>query len=283
MLILTVSPPILPNPVYIFCNFVKTLKSSNLRLNLLKAFAMKRLYPFVIAVILLISFSSCSVYRNSPTPDDVYYSPAKPVSSAAVTENNNPDYYSTPNENYVRMRVQNPEKWSYFDDYNYDYYGSAYSPYSYAPGMSVSIGFGTGFYSPYYYGGFGYYSPLSYYNSYYAWNNCYNPYYGGVVIVNGKNNTTPSYTRMSNFNPSAYQGKFYNSRPSTSLSNTGSSRSGQNYYNTNANSNFNRSSNSRPVYYNNTNTTPMRSSPSTFSSGGGSSGGGGGSFSRPHR
>jgi hypothetical protein len=181
------------------------------------------------------------------------------------------------------MRVQNPEKWSYFDDYNYDYYGSAYSPYSYAPGMSVSIGFGTGFYSPYYYGGFGYYSPLSYYNSYYAWNNCYNPYYGGVVIVNGKNNTTPSYTRMSNFNPSAYQGKFYNSRPSTSFSNTGSSRSAQNYYNTNANSNFNRSSNSRPVYYNNTNTTPMRSSPSTFSSGGGSSGGGGGSFSRPHR
>jgi uncharacterized membrane protein YgcG len=282
MLILTDSPTILLNVVYIFCNFVKTLKSSNLRLNLLKAFAMKRLYPYVIAVTLLISFSSCSVYRNSPTPDDVYYSPGRPVTSAATTENNNSDYYSTPNDNYVRMRVQNPEKWSYFDDYNYDYYGSAYSPYSYSPGVSLSIGFGTGFYSPYY-GGFGYYSPMSYYNSYYAWNNCYNPYYGGVVIVNGKNNTSPSYTRMSNFNPSAYQGKYYNSRPS-GLSNTGSARSAQNYYNTDANSNYNRSSNNRPVYNNNTNTSPMRSSPSNFSGGGGSSGsGGGGSFSRPHR
>jgi uncharacterized membrane protein YgcG len=122
---------------------------------------------------------------------------------------------------------------------------------------------------------------LSYYNSYYAWNNFYNPYYGGVVIVNGKNNATPSYTRMSNFNPSAYQGKYYNSRP-TGLSSIGSTRSSQNYYNTNPNSNFNRSSNSRPSYYNNTNTSPMRSSPSIFSSGGGGSGGGG-SFSRPHR
>jgi uncharacterized membrane protein YgcG len=280
MLILTVSSGILPNPVYIFCNFVKTLKSSNLRLNLLKAFAMKRLYTFVLAAALLVSFSSCSVYKNSSTPDDVYYSPGKPATSAAVSQNNNPDYYSTPNDNYVRMRVQNPEKWSYFDDYNYDYYGSAYSPYCNSPAVSMSIGFGTGFYTPYY-GGFGYYSPLSYYNSYYAWNNFYNPYYGGVVIVNGKNNATPSYTRMSNFNPSAYQGKYYNSRP-TGLSSIGSTRSSQNYYNTNPNSNFNRSSNSRPSYYNNTNTSPMRSSPSIFSSGGGGSGGGG-SFSRPHR
>ena len=51
------------------------------------------------------------------------------LAPAAITQNNNSDYYSTPNENYVKMRVQNPDKWSYFDDYNYDYYGSGYSPY----------------------------------------------------------------------------------------------------------------------------------------------------------
>ncbi len=244
---------------------------------------MKRTYIFIFTALLLVSLSSCSVYRNSPTPDDVYYSPGKPVTPTAITENNNSDYYSTPNDNYVKMRVQNPEKWSYFDDYNYDYYGSAYCPYGYGPSVGLSVGFSTGYYSPYY-GGFGYYSPLSYYNSYYAWNNYYNPYYGGVVIVNGKNNATPSYTRMSNFNPSAYQDRYYNSRPVTHVSNTGSTRNSQNYYNTNPNSNFNRSTNSRPSYNNNTNTSPMRSSPSNFSSGGGSGGGGGGgSFSRPHR
>jgi hypothetical protein len=239
---------------------------------------MKRPYIFIIAALLLFSLNSCSVYRNNPTPDDVYYSPGAPVTTQGSSQNNNSDYYSTPNDNYVKMRVQNPDKWSYFDDYNYDYYGGGYAPYSpYGSGIGFNIGFGTGFYSPYY-GGFGYYSPLSYYNSYYAWNNFYNPYYGGIIVVNGKNNSTPSYTRMSNFNPSAYQGNYYNARPSTHFTNTNSA----NYNNTN--NNFNRSTNNRPSFNNNT-TSPMRSSPSNFSSGGGGGGGGsrGGGFSRPGR
>jgi hypothetical protein len=264
------------------CNFVKTLKSSNLRLKFLKAFAMKRPYTFIFPALVLFFISSCSVYRNNPTPDDVYYSPGAPAVSQASSHNNS-DYYSTPNENYVKMRVQNPDKWSYFDDYNYDYYGSACSPYGYGSGIGLSIGFSTGYYSPYY-GGFGYYSPLSYYNSYYAWNSFYNPYYGGVVVINGKNNTTPSYTRMSNFNPSAYQGNYYNARPKTSTSNFNATRNSQ-YYNTNSNSNINRSTISRPSYNNNVNSSPMRSSPSNFSSGGGgaSRGGGGGGGGRPGR
>src|SRR5450432_537079 len=254
----------------IFCNFVKTLKSSNLRSKILKAFAMKRPYTLIVAVILLFSLNSCSVYRNNPTPDDVYYSPGAPAAGQASSQNDNSDYYSTPNDNYVKMRVQNPDKWSYFDDYNYDYYGGGFAPYSpYSSGIGLSIGFGTGFYSPYY-GGFGYYSPLSYYNSYYAWNNFYNPYYVGVVIINGKNNATPAYTRMSNFNPSAYQGNYYNSRPSAHFTNANTTRNSQNY--------------------NNMNSSPMRSSPSNFSGGGGggggasrSGGGGGGGGGRPGR
>ena len=152
---------------------------------------MKSLYKFIVPAVLILSIFSCSTYKNSSvTPDDVYYSPGTPANQSA--KGTNSDYYSTPNENYVKMRVQDPDRWSYFDDYSYDYYGgyspySSYSPYGYGYGMSM--GFGTGFYSPWY-GGFGYYSPLSYYNSYYAWNNFYNPYYGGVIVVNGKNTTT---------------------------------------------------------------------------------------------
>jgi uncharacterized membrane protein YgcG len=250
-----------------------------------KAFAMKRPYIFIISALLMGSLFSCSPYKNSATtPDDVYYSPANHVEVTSNTQGNNSDYYSTPNENYVKMRVQNPDRWSYFDDYNYDMYGSNYGyGYGYGSGIGLSIGFSTG-YCPYY-GGFGYYSPMSFYNSYYAWNSFYNPYYGGVVVVNGKNYTTPSYTRMSNFNPSAYKSNYYNSRPSTHYNTTTSSRNSQ-YYNTNPNSNFNRSIDNRPS--NNYNTSPMRSSPSNFS--GGSSGGGGGGgasrgggFSRPGR
>ena len=249
---------------------------------------MKRPYTLIVAVILLFSLNSCSVYRNNPTPDDVYYSPGAPAAGHASSQNDNSDYYSTPNDNYVKMRVQNPDKWSYFDDYNYDYYGGGFAPYSpYSSGIGLSIGFGTGFYSPYY-GGFGYYSPLSYYNSYYAWNNFYNPYYGGVVIINGKNNATPAYTRMSNFNPSAYQGNYYNSRPSAHFTNANTTRNSQNYNNTN--NNFNRSTINRPSYNNNMNSSPMRSSPSNFSGGGGggggasrSGGGGGGGGGRPGR
>jgi uncharacterized membrane protein YgcG len=256
--------------VVIFCNFVKTLKSSNLRLNLLKAFAMKRTYTLLFAVLFISVMTSCSVSKNSTTTDDVYYSPASPANITAAETPNNSEYYSTPNENYVKMRVQNPDKWSYFDDYATDYYGG-YSPYGYGSSFGLSIGFGTGFYSPYY-GGFGYYSPWSYYNSYYAWNSFYNPYYGGVVIVNGKNTNSPVYTRMSTFNPASYQGNYYNTRPGIH-GNSNSSRYVQPYSSTNPNNNFNRSTNTRPSY---SNPSPMRSSPSNFSIGGSSGGGGGG-------
>ena len=239
---------------------------------------MKRLSILFISVLGLSSLNSCSPYKNATTPDDVYYSPNTPVERTSTQSSS--EYYSTPNENYVKMRVQNPDRWSYFDDYSYDYY-PGYSRYGYGSGVGISMGFGAGYYSPWY-GGFGYYSPMSYLNSYYAWNSFYNPYYGGVVVVNGKNNTTPSYTRMSNFNPSAYQGRYYNSRPASNFYSP-NTRNSQNQYNTNPNSNFNRPINNRPVY---SNPTPMRNSPSNYSSGGGGGGGGasrGGGFSRPGR
>jgi len=236
---------------------------------------MKRPYLLLISVLVLTGVSSCSVSKNSTTTDDVYYSPNTPVKITSTGSTENSDYYSTPNDNYVKMRVQNPDKWSYFDDYNYDYYG--YSPYGYGSGVSLSVGFGVGYYNPYF-GGFGYYSPMSYYNCYYAWNSFYNPYYGAVIVVNGKNPAAPSYTRTSTFNPSSYQGNYYNTRPvthGTSISHFQPSS------NTSPNNNMYRPTNSHPTYV-----SPMRSAPSNFSSGGGSGGGGGmrgGGGSRPGR
>src|SRR5450755_4031243 len=130
----------------IFCNFVKTLKSSNLRSKFLKAFAMKRVYIFLVSA-LLISLYSCSTYRNTQTPDDVYYSPGVPATQAASAQTNNSDYYSTPNDNYVRMRVTDPNRGSYFDDYGSVYYEINYGyGYGYGSGVGLSFGFGSGFY-----------------------------------------------------------------------------------------------------------------------------------------
>src|SRR5882724_12167975 len=140
---------------------------------------MKRIYlPLILAAI---AFSSCSVYKNNQTPDDVYYSPgvSREDENASPSNNNsNNEYYSSANDQYVHMRVQNPDRWSYFDDYNSDYYG-AYSPMSYGPYYGGGIGYG---YTPWI--GFSYWGPMSFWNSYYTWNSFFNPYYGGAIIVN---------------------------------------------------------------------------------------------------
>jgi hypothetical protein len=253
---------------------------------------MKRIH-FLLAGLVVI-FSGCSTYRQTQTPDDVYYSPGADRQEAAATPSNNNqgDYYSVPNDQYVRMRVQDPQKWSYFDDYNTDYYGG-YSPVGYNASMGYGYG-GMGYGGMGYGGfgispwiGFGYWSPISYWNSYYSWNGFYNPYYGGVIVSNPKIQND-SYSRVSTFNPASYTNNTYNrgnTRPSsasyTPYSYSQTIRS--NYANPN---NYNYRNNAgRPSYNQNsgsnysnqptrTYSAPTRSS-SSF--GGGSSGGGGGS------
>ena len=244
---------------------------------------MKRPYILLSSLLFFVSLNSCSVYRNNPTPDDVYYSPGTPAVSQLLLK-------ITTRIIIVRQMII-MLKCGYRTLIN----GlilmiiimiitgvDLHLIHPYASSIGLSVGFGTGYYSPYY-GGFGYYSPLSYYNSYYAWNNFYNPYYGGVVIVNGKNNTTPAYTRMSNFNPTAYQGNYYNARPSTQFHQY--TIHGRN------------STNTIPaIILTGLQTAvlhlitaiihPCASSPSNFSGGGGGGGGGasrGGGFSRPGR
>src|SRR5436190_21477494 len=79
------------------------------------------------------ALSSCTTaYKTGQTPDDVYYSPARPQDEYVRVEKkeqqqyrSNDDYYD---DRYLRMKVQNRNRWSDLDDWYY--YGNRYT-YSY--------------------------------------------------------------------------------------------------------------------------------------------------------
>jgi hypothetical protein len=259
---------------------------------------MKRIHYFLAGSIILLS--SCSAYKQAQTPDDVYYSPGAPA-VPSVTQQNTPtqtqsDYYSIPNDQYVHLKAQDPERWSYFDNYNTDYY-AGYPSMAYSPYSSVAFGMSYGAYgygvSPWI--GFGYWSPFSYWNSYYTWNSFYNPYYAPVVIVNPKNASYNYAVRTSTFNPASYTNNNYNRNNTRAngeayVPSTYSQTIRSNYSNANINTfrNYNTGQSQRPSLYRSSNTTqPTRSySAPSFgggSVGGGRSGGGGGGIGRPGR
>ncbi len=282
---------------------------------------MKQIYTFLAGTLIILS--SCSSSRKAAqTPDDIYYSPSSSGKAAPASNGGDQDeyysgkaqpgdYYSTaPNDQYVRMKVQDPSRWSYFDDY------SAADSY-YSPSLSLGMGYGYGFPS-YGYGlgfgfgpsfGLGFGDPYMCWNSYYMWNSWYNPYfynpyYGGGLIVAGGGKygaygTNAVYSRLRAFNGTSYRNGLVtrttsNSnerayRPWTSTSyytqgarngnsrqiNGNSNNFNNNNYRTNSNNNnFYRPSNTNSGGF----SQPTRSY--TPSSGGG---GGGGGFSRPGR
>ncbi len=68
------------------------------------------------------AYSSCTTsYKTGQTPDDVYYSPARPQEEYVQTDknddrqyrNNEDEYYD---DNYLRMKVRNRYRWSDLDD-----------------------------------------------------------------------------------------------------------------------------------------------------------------------
>jgi hypothetical protein len=174
---------------------------------------MKSVLPLLSAVVL---FASCTTaYKSGQTPDDVYYSPARPQAEYVAVEKNddrryrNDDYYSTEDERYLRYKVRNRSRWSYLDDYYSDPYAYRYDRYrSYSP----------------------YYSNYWDYRNY--WNYYYNPY-GNYVIIN--NPKAPVYSRPRTYNLNVYDNpannavnsKMSNSgtRPSYNSSNRGSTPS----------------------------------------------------------
>jgi hypothetical protein len=232
------------------------------------------------------AFSSCtSAYKAGQTPDDVYYSPARPQAEYVRVEKQDDRYYRGSDDYYedrfLRMRLQNRYRWSALDDY-YFYNTYAYNPYGYYSNWN----------SPW--------------NSHYAWNNFYNPYYGGiychsyypgVIIKNPRTYTPPS--RALVFNPNSYLNN------NTGNRSVGARSLGNNYNNNNSrynNSNSNRNSlgqSVRKVFsnsnsnnsYNSNNSTPSRSyNPSSNSSNsssspsrGSSNSSSGGGSSRPPR
>src|SRR6185295_8830462 len=80
------------------------------------------------------ALSSCTTaYKTGQTPDDVYYSPARPQDEYVRTEKqddrqyrSNDDYYD---DRYLRMKVHNHTRWSDLDDWYY--YGNRYNYSSY--------------------------------------------------------------------------------------------------------------------------------------------------------
>ncbi len=134
------------------------------------------------------ALSSCTTaYKTAQTPDDVYFSPARPQDEYVRTEEKeeyryDDDYYD---DRYLRMKVHNYSRWNYLDDwYAYDRYSYRYNSY---------------------YG--------SYYNPYTSWNYYYNPYCrnNNVIIYNPKqNNVVANVPKPRNFNLSSYTNTNYN-------------------------------------------------------------------------
>jgi hypothetical protein len=141
------------------------------------------------SVILLLAvsvtfFSSCTTaYKSGQTPDDVYFSPARPETDEnrydedeRSSVQNTEEYYE---DRYLRMKVRNRYRWNELDEwyysgsrYNYNYYNSCacictnpWTPYSY-------------------------------------WNNYYNPYNHNYLVINPKTSTT--YNKPRTFNLRSY-------------------------------------------------------------------------------
>jgi len=212
------------------------------------------------------ALSSCTTaYKTGQTPDDVYFSPARPQDEyVRVEEKEQPrydeNYYD---DRYLRMKVHNRTQWNDLDDwYSYDRYG---------------------YRANYYYG--------TYYNPYTSWNYYHNPYCRNNVIAYhpgqtghpGQISVAQNVPKPRTFNLASYTNTNFNNANSNFKMNSykpGTSRPV--YNNRNSNDGFSNtlklifsggnSNNSNSSY-----TPPSRSYSPSSSSSSGSSGGSSGS------
>src|SRR2546423_848075 len=254
----------------------------------LKSLAMNT--RFLLAIFSLAALSSCSTAYKAQTPDDVYYSPAKPQAEYVKTETpkdreayryeSSNDYYS-PDDRWLRWKVRDRQRWSTFDDYDYQFNGynevwsyNTYNAYSYNRPWG------------------------NYWNSYWTWNSYYNPYCNKVIVVNPKTNATV-YNKIRTYTPGTYNNTTYNNRnvtrpvklsagsysPNNSYNNGNSNSLGNSirkiFSNSNNNSSSTPSSNDRPVRTYTPPSNSSSSSPSSSGSSGSSGGSSGGGGSRP--
>src|SRR4051812_1458590 len=96
---------------------------------------MKSFLPLLSLVII---FSNCTTaYKSGQTPDDVYFSPARPTAEYVSNETKDENQYLNngySDDEYLRMKVHN-RRWSSLDDgyysYNPNYYSYIYSSFYY--------------------------------------------------------------------------------------------------------------------------------------------------------
>ena len=272
----------------------------------------------ILPLIAIIIFASCSsAYRQTQTPDDVYYSPAKEMNYAKNTDNkdnkkesysrNNEgeydDYISANEDNYLRMKIQDRSRWSSIDDYNYwyspnyaynNYYGfNSFNPYTlnswglnyyYSPFASIQpSGWFNNYYPSY---GFGYgYSPS--YGGYYGHNYGYG-YYGyspvNVVVTSNQRSRT-SRPLLGGYTNNNYSNT--NNRRNGSgdryvpINNSNGRYSNRN--NDNNSVRYNNNNNNSTRFNNNNNSSSSAPTRSYTPSSSGSSSSGGGGVSRPTR
>jgi len=202
------------------------------------------------------ALSSCTTaYRSGQTPDDVYFSPAKPQDEYVRVKDNNEyryadDYYD---DRYLRMKVHNHTQWNYLDDwYSYDRYSYNYNRY-----------YGT------------------YYNPYTSWNYYYNPYCrNNIVVYNPKQNIViNNIPKPRNFNISSYLNTNYNNANSTvNLKSFKPGNIGRPLYN-NSNSGKGLSNSIKQLFGGNNNNSSSSSSSRTYNPSSSSSSGSSGSSS----
>lgn len=165
----------------------------------------------IAGIILIGMLAGCSAAnKTDQTVDDVYYSPGRAIGvDQGKNDVTNDEYaYNKEEDNYLRMKVQNPNRWSSIDDYAYwnsyntTYYGlntfgyssiynNYWNNYYYNPYLSI------GFYSNYYG-----YDPYAYY----SYNNGYNYYNPGVYYKTVRSNSGPK------TNLGAYQNHTFNNQ-----------------------------------------------------------------------
>src|SRR5512146_1083145 len=95
-----------------------------------KTSAMKSKSTFSILSLALIFASCTSAYKSGQTPDDVYYSPARPQAEYVRQEKNDDQMYRYDDEayrddRYLRMKIRDPRYNGLYDDYY------SYNPYYY--------------------------------------------------------------------------------------------------------------------------------------------------------
>lgn len=224
----------------------------------------------ILVAISAIAFSSCAtMYKTGQTPDDVYYSPARPSGGSGEEKKEQSETARYYDDEYRSVRLgMNDRRYRYLDyNYGFDPYLSMYS------------------YNPYMYG----YNYDYYYNPYFWPYPIYSvPVYGKPVTPK---NTTPRIGNLSGYSPVYSNGlgsiKTGGTRPMRSYNNSNKGSAMGNAMRqifspgTNRTS-TNNSVNSRSLDNNNTRTyTPSTSSSSRSSSGSSSSGSGG--ITRPSR